>query len=77
MRKKSVLVIGSANMDLVVFTESFPKPGETVFGKNFNMFPGGKGANQAVCCSRLGTQTYFIAKLGNDDFGNFCTILYP
>lgn len=70
MNKEGVLVTGSANMDLVVFAENFPKPGETIFGKSFSMFPGGKGANQAVCCSRLGIPTYFIAKLGDDDFGN-------
>jgi len=70
MRKNRVLVVGSANMDLVVFTESFPKPGETVFGNKFNMFPGGKGANQAVSCSRLGSKTYFIAKFGKDEFAD-------
>lgn len=70
MNKEGVLVVGSANMDLVVFTKSFPKPGETVFGKDFQMFPGGKGANQAVACSRLGGKTYFLGKLGNDDFAN-------
>lgn len=69
MDKKGVLVVGSANMDLVVFTENFPRPGETVFGNGFNMFPGGKGANQAVSCARLGALTFFIAKLGKDDFG--------
>ncbi|KAB2845034.1 MAG: ribokinase [Melioribacteraceae bacterium] len=70
MNKEGVLVVGSANMDLVVFTKNFPKPGETVFGKDFQMFPGGKGANQAVACSRLGGKTYFLGKLGNDDFAN-------
>lgn len=70
MNKEGVLVVGSANMDLVVFTNSFPKPGETVFGNDFQMFPGGKGANQAVACSKLGGKTYFLGKLGNDDFAN-------
>ncbi|MBU2493511.1 MAG: ribokinase [Bacteroidetes bacterium] len=70
MNKEGVLVVGSANMDLVVFTNSFPKPGETVFGNDFQMFPGGKGANQAVACSKLGGKTYFMGKMGNDDFAN-------
>lgn len=68
MEKKGVLVVGSSNMDLVVTAERFPDPGETVFGKNFEMFPGGKGANQAVCSARLGSKTIFIGKMGNDDF---------
>lgn len=68
MERDGVLVIGSANMDLVVFTGRFPQPGETIFGKKFEMFPGGKGSNQAVCCAKLGAKTYFIGKMGNDDF---------
>lgn len=70
MDKNGVLVVGSANMDLVVTSERFPNPGETVFGKNFTMFPGGKGANQAVGCAKLGAKTYFLGKMGNDDFHN-------
>ncbi|KUG25913.1 ribokinase [hydrocarbon metagenome] len=70
MEKDGVLVVGSANMDLVVTSERFPNPGETVFGKNFAMFPGGKGANQAVGCAKLGAKTYFLGKMGNDDFHN-------
>lgn len=68
MKKEGVLVVGSANMDLVVTSERFPNPGETVFGKNFAMFPGGKGANQAVSCAKLGGLTYFLGKMGNDEF---------
>jgi ribokinase len=70
MKKEGVLVVGSANMDLVVTSERFPKPGETIFGKNFEMFPGGKGANQAVSCAKLGGLTYFLGKMGDDDFHN-------
>lgn len=70
MDKDGVLVVGSANMDLVVTSKRFPHPGETVFGKNFAMFPGGKGANQAVGCAKLGAKTYFLGKMGNDDFHN-------
>ncbi|MGE5806706.1 MAG: ribokinase [Ignavibacteria bacterium] len=64
-----MLVAGSANMDLVVCAERFPQPGETIFGEKFEMHPGGKGANQAFCCAKLGAKTYFIGKMGNDDFG--------
>lgn len=68
MNKQGVLVIGSSNLDLVVTAKRFPNPGETIFGKKFEMFPGGKGANQAVCAARLGCKTTFIGKMGNDDF---------
>jgi ribokinase len=69
MKKQGVLVVGSSNLDLVVTAQRFPKPGETIFGKKFDMFPGGKGANQAVCTARLGCKTTFIGKMGNDEFG--------
>ncbi|MDO8550849.1 MAG: ribokinase [Ignavibacteria bacterium] len=69
MKREGVLVIGSANMDLVISVEKFPQPGETIFGKKFEMFPGGKGANQAVCCAKLGAKTFFLGRMGNDDFG--------
>ncbi len=69
MNKDGVLVVGSANMDLVVQCSRFPLPGETIFGNKFQMFPGGKGANQAVSCARLGVKTYFIGKMGKDDLG--------
>ncbi len=69
MNKDGVLVVGSANMDLVVQCSRFPLPGETIFGNNFQMFPGGKGANQAVSCARLGIKTCFIGKIGKDELG--------
>lgn len=65
---RSVLVVGSANMDMVVATDRFPKPGETVLANDFGMFPGGKGANQAVACARLGGDVSFLGKMGNDMF---------
>ena len=68
MNKQGVLVVGSSNLDLVVTAKRFPNPGETIFGKKFEMFPGEKGANQAVCAARLGCKTTFIGKMGNDDF---------
>ena len=73
MDREGVLVVGSANMDMVVTTDRFPYPGETIFGKKFQTFSGGKGANQAVACAKLGIKTYFIGKIGNDDFGEALT----
>lgn len=64
-----VIVIGSANTDMVVKTNRFPQPGETIIGGDFFMFPGGKGANQAVAAARAGGEVVFVAKVGNDIFG--------
>lgn len=58
---------------MVVKTERFPKPGETIIGGEFFMFPGGKGANQAVAAARLGGDVTFVAKVGNDVFGKQAT----
>ncbi|MGE5352090.1 MAG: ribokinase [Acidobacteriota bacterium] len=68
MNTSGVLVVGSANMDMVVVCEDFPKPGETILGRQFGMFAGGKGANQAVCSAKLGGNTFFVGKMGNDMF---------
>jgi ribokinase len=70
MAKDGILVVGSSNMDMVVLTENFPKPGETLLGKKFQTFSGGKGANQAVGVAKLGAKNYFITKMGNDEFKN-------
>lgn len=64
-----VVVVGSSNTDMVVKLNRFPLPGETVFGTNFFMFPGGKGANQAVAAARMNADVTFICKVGNDVFG--------
>jgi ribokinase len=64
-----VLVIGSANTDMVVKTVRFPQAGETIIGGDFFMFAGGKGANQAVAAARLGASVTFVCKLGDDIFG--------
>lgn len=68
--KNKIVVIGSSNTDMVLKTERFPKPGETILGGEFFLFQGGKGANQAVAAARLGGQVSFICKVGNDVFGN-------
>ncbi|MGB3007778.1 MAG: ribokinase [Chitinophagaceae bacterium] len=69
MSTSNIMVIGSANTDMVVKSPSLPKPGETIMGGTFLMNAGGKGANQAVAAARLGGEVTFIAKVGNDIFG--------
>ena len=65
----TVLVAGSANLDFVVRAAHVPAPGETVLGREFRTFPGGKGANQAVACARAGAApTQMLLALGADDF---------
>lgn len=64
-----ILVVGSANMDLVTRVPRCPRPGETLIGASFQTVPGGKGANQAVAAARLGAQTTFVGCVGNDAFG--------
>lgn len=65
----SIVVIGSSNTDMVVRSKKFPQPGETIMGGEFFMFSGGKGANQAVAAARAGGAVSFIAKTGDDIFG--------
>lgn len=66
---KRICVVGSLNMDLVVTVDRFPRPGETVMGREFAIYPGGKGGNQAVALGRLGADVLMVGKLGNDIFG--------
>jgi ribokinase len=69
MKPARIGIIGSANMDLVVRADHAPGPGENVFGDDFRMIPGGKGANQAVAVARLGGRARFIGRVGRDSFG--------
>ena len=69
MSTPRIAVIGSANTDLTTFTDVFPRPGETLFGKNFEMGFGGKGANQAVAARLCGADVLMVAKVGRDLFG--------
>lgn len=69
MSIKKIVVIGSANTDMVVKSAKLPLPGETLIGGTFFMNPGGKGANQAVAAARLGGNVTLISKVGNDIFG--------
>jgi ribokinase len=61
--------VGSANVDLTTFTNGFPRPGETIFGKKFDLGFGGKGANQAVAAKLCGARVSMVARVGNDLFG--------
>jgi ribokinase len=64
-----IAVVGSANVDLVTFTDQMPRPGETIFGREFDMGFGGKGANQAVAARLCGARVSMIARVGDDLFG--------
>jgi ribokinase len=65
-----ILVFGSIGMDLTTYMPSLPRLGETLFGSSYITVPGGKGFNQAVAASRLGAQTQFVGRVGDDQFGN-------
>src|SRR3982075_3611188 len=68
-RPPHVAVVGSANVDLTTFTDAFPRPGETIFGRSFHLGFGGKGANQAVAAALCGARVSMVARIGDDLFG--------
>jgi ribokinase len=61
-----ITVVGSVNLDLVARVDRLPEPGETIGGATFSRVPGGKGANQAVACARLGADVTMIGAVGRD-----------
>lgn len=65
-----IFVVGSVNMDMAIGVDGMPKNGETKSGYGFMTNPGGKGANQAVACAKMGTQTLMVGCVGNDVFGD-------
>ncbi len=68
-RRPRIAVVGSANVDLTTFADRFPKAGETIFGKDFHLGFGGKGANQAVAARLCGADVFMVARVGSDLFG--------
>lgn len=64
-----IAVVGSSNTDMIIQAARIPRPGETILGGDFTMAAGGKGANQAVAAARAGGQVTFIARVGQDIFG--------
>ncbi|MFJ1832386.1 ribokinase [Streptomyces sp. NPDC088175] len=64
-----IAVLGSTNMDLVVYVDRAPERGETVTGRELRTVPGGKGANQAVAAARAGGQVTMIGAVGDDEYG--------
>ncbi|MHB1305577.1 MAG: ribokinase [Limisphaerales bacterium] len=68
--KPRIVVIGSANTDMVIRLARLPRPGETILGGEFATAAGGKGANQAVAAARAGGEVTFVARIGRDMFGD-------
>jgi ribokinase len=71
-----IVVVGSANTDLVLQLPRLPKVGESVIGPRFLVSLGGRGANQAVAAARLGAEVTFVCKLGRDEYGQACYRAY-
>ena len=72
----SISVLGIFVADLAFFGEKIPSIGETIIGKNYIIGPGGKGSNQAVAAAKAGAKTYFISKIGDDQFGSMAKKIY-
>jgi ribokinase len=68
-RHPSIWVVGSTMMDMVAYTPRIPRAGETLVGNRFDLGFGGKGANQAVMCARLGAAVTMVNAVGSDPFG--------
>ena len=72
----TVSILGIYVADLVFFGKKIPAEGETILGSNFVVGPGGKGSNQAVAAAKAGINTFFISKIGDDQFGQMATKIY-
>ena len=73
---KFISILGIYVADLAFFGDAIPLKGETILGKNYVIGPGGKGSNQAVAAAKAGAKTYFISKIGNDQFGSMAKKIY-
>ena len=69
MMGKKIVVVGSSNTDMIIKVPHVPVLGETIIGGKFSIAAGGKGANQAVAAARAGGDVTFIARIGDDMFG--------
>lgn len=68
-KRARIVVVGSANVDLTTLTDRLPRPGETIFGRGFDLGFGGKGANQAAAAKLCGAEVHMVARVGDDLFG--------
>ncbi|WP_171652255.1 ribokinase [Paenibacillus foliorum] len=66
----TITVVGSINMDIVILTDHYPCRGDTIFGNEIRFSPGGKGANQATACAKLGKEAIIVGCVGIDEFGH-------
>lgn len=69
MKNPRILVVGSANMDIVFSVPRIPNKGESIVAEKYNYVPGGKGANAVTAVARLGSDAIFCARIGNDETG--------
>ena len=69
MQKPRILVVGSANMDMVLSMPRIPNKGESIVAESYAYVPGGKGANAVTAVARLGADAVFCARIGSDDIG--------
>ena len=72
----SISILGIYVADLAFFGKTIPIPGETIIGEGYVIGPGGKGSNQAVAAAKAGAKTYFISKIGDDQFGSMAIKIY-
>ena len=73
---KNISILGIFVADLVFFGETIPITGETILGEKYDIGPGGKGSNQAVAAAKAGAKTFFISKIGDDQFGTMAKKIY-
>ena len=73
---KNISILGIFGADLVFFGETIPITGETILGEKYDIGPGGKGSNQAVAAAKAGAKTFFISKIGDDQFGTMAKKIY-
>jgi ribokinase len=68
-----IIVFGSVNMDMAIRVDKLPVPGETVLSSDYVLYPGGKGANQALAAARCGAKVALVGRVGEDNYGKVAT----